>query len=273
MYVYFLLFSYISRILHTHKIQFSSGGHLKVLVADDYQPNRLLIGKIMAQWGIEPEIVSNGKDAVSLSEQYNYDLCILDINMPVMNGMEATREIRSGHRFLPILGVSGYANKNECLDIGMDDFLMKPYNIEVLHKKIYELTVKTVNIRYKEGCFELYKERPVDSEQLKELKELYKKGLTKLFLNDITHEFVVHKNVQDKIANDLIAKELELSVFLDRSKDKPKICHLHKSSLGITMRCLLPEEFEKLVKEEDKILQNSTEVTYKFKEDKEEYEN
>ena len=245
---------------------------MKVLVAEDYQPNRVLMGKIMAEWGYEPMIVSNGLEAVDLAQTYDYDLCILDINMPVMDGLEATSKIRQYPYYLPILGLSGYASKSECLEKGMDDFILKPYNLDVLHTKITELTVKTVNIQYNKGKFELYKERPVDSEHLKELRELHKKGLTKLILRDITHEFVVHKNVQNKIANDLIGKGLELTEFLDRSEDKPGICHLYKSSLGITMRCLLPEEFEKLVKEEDKILKNATEVTYKLKEDSEKYD-
>jgi len=154
----------------------------------------------------------------------------------------------------------------------MDDFLMKPYSLATLQAKINELTVKTANIQYNNGKLELLKERPVDSEHLKELRKLHKKGLTKLILRDIRHEFVVHKNVQNKIANDLIGKGLELTEFLDRSEEKPGICHLYKSSLGLTMRCVLPEEFDKLVKEEDKILKNATEVTYKLKENKTEYD-
>ena len=246
---------------------------MKILVAEDYHPNRVLIGKIMAQWGIDPMIVSNGREAVDMAEVYDYDLCIMDINMPEMDGIEATLRIRRCPTYLPILGLSGYASKTECLSKGMDDFLMKPYNLETLQSKINELTVKIVNIQYNNGKFELYKEKPVDSEHLKELRELDKQGLTKLILRDVRHEFVVHKNVQNKIANDLIGKGLELTEFLDRSEDKPGICHLYKSSLGITMRCLLPEEFDKLVKEEDKILKNATEVSYKLKEDKEGYKN
>ncbi len=245
---------------------------MKILVAEDYQPNRILMGKIMAKWGINPKIVSNGREAVDLAEKDTYDLCILDINMPVMGGLEATTKIRQHPYYLPILGLSGYASKSECLKRGMDDFLMKPYSLDTLQAKINELTVKTVRIQYNNGKIELLEESPVDSKHLKELRELHKRGLTKLILRDIRNEFVVHKNVQNKIANDLIGKGLELTKFLDRSEEKPGICHLYKSSLGLTMRCLLPEEFDKLVKEEDKILKNATEVSYKLKEDKTEYD-
>ena len=209
---------------------------MDILVAEDYQPNRILMGKIMAEWGFKPKIVSNGREAVDLAEGNAYDLCIMDINMPVMDGLEATKKIRQYPSYLPILGISGYANKSECLKTGMDDFLMKPYSLDTLQAKINELTVKTANIQYNNGKLELLKERPVDSEHLKELRKLHKKGLTKLILRDIRHEFVVHKNVQNKIAYDLIGKGLELTEFLDRSEEKPGICHLYKSSLGLTMR-------------------------------------
>jgi len=67
---------------------------MNILVAEDYQPNRILIGKIMVKWGFKPKIVSNGREAVDLAEGNAYDLCIMDINMPVMDGLEATKKIR-----------------------------------------------------------------------------------------------------------------------------------------------------------------------------------
>ncbi|MGI9535328.1 MAG: response regulator [Thermodesulfobacteriota bacterium] len=244
---------------------------MKILVAEDYQPNQKLIGRIMESWGIDPVIVSNGLEAVEEVRKNTYDLCIMDINMPVMDGFEATRIIRNNTRYFPIMGISGYERGFDCLNSGMDDFLMKPYKFDKIQEKVIELTVKTINIQYNNGKFEISKETPVDSNHLKELRELDKKGLTKLILRDIRQEFVVHKNVQNKITNDLIGKGLELTEFLDRSEDKPGICHLYKSNLYVTMRCLLPEEFEKLAREEDKILKNAKETSYKISEDKDEY--
>lgn len=77
-----------------------------------------------------------------------------------------------------------------------------------------------------------------------------KKGLTKLCIHGSGHEVVVDEKVQNKISYDLIGKKQELSEFLDRSEDKPGICHLYKSNFMVNTRYLLPEEFEELVKSE-----------------------
>jgi len=244
---------------------------MKILVADDYKPSQELMEVVMKNWGIEPVIVSNGHEAVERAKENSFDLCLMDIDMPVMDGFEATKIIRSNMNYFPIMGLSGSARKVECLLTGMDDFLLKPYKLNKLYEKINELTVKTVNIQYNNCDITITKETPVDAEHLKELRELDKKGLTKLILRDIRHEFVVHKNVQNKIANDLIGKGLELTEFIDRSEDRPGVCHLYKSNLCVTMRYVLPEEYKKLVTEEDKILKTATEPSYTLSEDKADY--
>ena len=246
---------------------------MNILIAEDYIPNQNLLKTMMKDWNLSSDLVSNGQEAVEQAKKNIYDLCLMDINMPIMDGFEATKRIREENSFFPILGISGEKYYNECLEIGMDDFLRKPFSPDSLLKMINELTVKSLNIQYNNSKIEIAKEMPVDSEHLKKLRELDKKGLTKLILRDMNHEFIVHKNVQNKIAHDLVGKGLELTEFLDRSQEKPGLCHLYKSNLYITMRCLLPDEFEKLVAEEDKLLQNATEVTSKkLEEDKSEYE-
>jgi len=71
----------------------------------------------------------------------------------------------------------------------------------------------------------------------------------------------------------LIGNGLEPAQFLDRSEEKPCICHLYNSNIEITLKYLLPEEYYKMVKEEDEILKNPIEITYKLKGDKTEYKN
>lgn len=244
---------------------------MKVLIAEDNIVNQSLLVTFMEKWEIEPIAVSNGRDAVEISQKELFDLCIMDIRMPILDGLQATKIIRERPKYLPIIGISGNYIKNECIECGMDDFLPKPYHLDELRKKISELTVKCTNIQYNNDEISISKETPVDSDHLKELMELDKKGLTKLILRDLNHEFIVHKNVQNKIANDLIGKGLELTEFLDRSEKKPGICHLYKSNLSVTMRCLLPEEYDKYLIEEDNILKNHTEPSYKLSEEDTEY--
>jgi hypothetical protein len=71
----------------------------------------------------------------------------------------------------------------------------------------------------------------MNSDELSELRELNKKGLTKFSLVDTNHKFIVHKNIQNKISYDLIAKKKQLSEFWDRSPDDPGIVHLYAANL------------------------------------------
>ncbi len=95
---------------------------------------------------------------------------------------------------------------------------------------------------------------PVDSEHLNELKKLREKGLTKLSIRGNSCEVIVDERVQNKISHDLIGKKQELSEFLDRSEDKPGICHLYKSNFMLNTKYLLPDEFEKYKAIEEKSL-------------------
>ncbi len=93
----------------------------------------------------------------------------------------------------------------------------------------------------------------MDSEELKELNELKKKGLTKLKLVGTEYTFVVHKNIQNKISYDLIGEGKGLSEFIDRSENEPGRCHLYKTNLYVTKDLFIPEELNEAIIEEDKI--------------------
>lgn len=126
------------------------------------------------------------------------------------------------------------------------------------YDKIRELTVKTISVHKERNHIVLKKEMPVDAEELRELRELDKKGLTKFSLIDTGYKFVVHKNIQNKISHDFIAKGKKLSEFLDRSTDDPGIIHLYESNLHANKRHILPELLEQLVQKEDKEMNEYT---------------
>ena len=88
-------------------------------------------------------------------------------------------------------------------------------------------------IYFKEDSVKIGKEMPMDQQHAQELRELAKKSLCKMTLKGQNITLIVHKNVPNKITHDFIEKELEISTFLDRSKDLPGECHLYKSS-GLT---------------------------------------
>ena len=243
--------------------------NMKILIAEDDSVLQTIAGKLMNRWGFEFDMASNGQEAVDQAKinEGEYDLCLMDIDMPIMNGFKATKIIRRKLKYFPIMALTGNLQaKQKYLEKGMDDFLGKPYSFDNLHQKINELTVKSVKISKENNQISLRKETPMDSEHNKELRELAKQNLCKMTLKGHDVTVIVHKNVPNKIAHDFIEKELDISIFLDRNRANPGECHLYKSN------CLTPiihfdEDLynEKLMKEDEEIKQYGKMVLKKKK--------
>ncbi len=118
---------------------------LKVLVVEDNSMNQKLISKILEIWGCQFEVAHNGKMAIAASEVNDYDLILMDIHMPEMDGVEATRLIRSNpdnpNRLSPIIALTATAlleEKKRALDVGMNDFLTKPFSPAMLENCLFK---------------------------------------------------------------------------------------------------------------------------------------
>ncbi len=105
----------------------------KVLLAEDEPISRILIETLLEQAGLEIDVVENGKQAVEKAAAGDYQAILMDVQMPVMDGLEATREIRNHERqhggHLPIVALTAHAmhgDREKCLQAGMDDYLTKP---------------------------------------------------------------------------------------------------------------------------------------------------
>jgi len=108
----------------------------RMLLAEDNPINQQLALIILKKMGYNPDIAENGKEVLQKLEQQPYDLILMDIQMPEMDGLEATRMIRSGNSQQPvIIAMTANATRQDretCLSEGMDDYLSKPVNIEEL---------------------------------------------------------------------------------------------------------------------------------------------
>ena len=226
---------------------------MKILIAEDEAMNQTLAGSLMNHWGFDFDMASNGREAVEKARVRNgeYDLCLMDIDMPVMNGLEATKVIRENLKYFPIMALSGnHMLQPKAIETGMDDFLDKPYSVKALYKKIKELTVKALKLSCTQSKVVLKKETPMDADQLKELMELDKKDLALLVIESGQQKFVVHKNIQNKMSHVLIGEEKELFEFLDRGEN-PANCHLYKCNMQTNRLLLTREQFEERLKEEN----------------------
>jgi len=116
--------------------------HARVLVADDNPVNQQLTLALLRRAGHTAEAVSNGEEAVEAVSSRSYDLVLMDVQMPVMDGLTATRVIRrlSGAAArIPIIALTANAMQGDdavCLDAGMDDYLSKPINARKLAESV-----------------------------------------------------------------------------------------------------------------------------------------
>ena len=120
----------------------------QVLVAEDNPVNRTVIQKLLERAGHSCHLVDNGDEALDAMELQEFDVVILDMNMPVMNGIDATRAMRAlaaPGRHMPIIMLSADVTgetKREATDAGVDQFLPKPIQIDVLLTHLNQLVAR-----------------------------------------------------------------------------------------------------------------------------------
>jgi CheY-like chemotaxis protein len=116
----------------------------KILIVEDNQDIIYIHRRIVQYLGYDSIVAGDGKEAVEMATSQVPDLILMDIMLPEMDGLEATRQIRKNPKthFIPILAVTAKTtleDKNECLQSGCDDFIAKPFLAEELCSRIEKL--------------------------------------------------------------------------------------------------------------------------------------
>ncbi len=132
----------------------------RILLAEDNPLNQLVTKKLITDWGASIDIASHGREAIDKLRSGSYDLVLMDLQMPEMNGLEATRVIRSTSGLnlqIPIIAMTANAfsgANDECIQAGMNDYVPKPIEITNLYRKIvHYLTPNTdTNIHVSESA-------------------------------------------------------------------------------------------------------------------------
>ena len=133
----------------TEKIEIETGfKNIKVLVVEDMPLNQLLMKTLLDDFGFERDIAENGLIAVEKLQSEAYDVVLMDLQMPVMNGFEATEFIRNTlNSTIPIIALTAdvtTVDLAKCRAVGMDDYIAKPVDEQVLYNKIVSLVKKPV---------------------------------------------------------------------------------------------------------------------------------
>jgi len=119
---------------------------LRVLLAEDNPVNQTLAMRILERLGHKAQVANNGKEALERAQEEEFDVILMDVQMPEMDGLEATmaiREAEAGSRkHVPIVAMTAHAMKGDrekCLDAGMDGYLSKPIRVDELKKVMSEI--------------------------------------------------------------------------------------------------------------------------------------
>ncbi|MBO9594199.1 MAG: response regulator [Niabella sp.] len=112
----------------------------RILVVEDNEMNRLLLAQLLKDWRLECDMATHGKEAVRLLQQQRYDLVLMDIQMPEMDGYTTTAVIRNEmHLAMPVIAMTADAltsQKEKCLQAGMDDYISKPLDAAALYRML-----------------------------------------------------------------------------------------------------------------------------------------
>lgn len=119
---------------------------LRILVAEDNKVNQLVVERLLSRLGVHTRIVSDGAEALEALEHETYDLVLMDRHMPKLDGLEATRRIRSLQGTTgqtPVIALTASVtsvDRTACLEAGMNDLLPKPIEIATLERALRKYT-------------------------------------------------------------------------------------------------------------------------------------
>jgi CheY-like chemotaxis protein len=125
------------------KVDFSK---LSALIVEDNKVNAAILSAFLNKLKIKTEVAVDGKAGLDMFSKGNFNIIFMDVQMPVMNGLESTKLIRNieiGKDYkVPIIGFTANAKKQECLDAGMDAFIQKPVTKEIVLETIMGVFLK-----------------------------------------------------------------------------------------------------------------------------------
>jgi len=239
--------------------------HFKpILIVEDMETNLIVAEALIGKQGYKTDSAKNGLEAVQKHKEYRYGLILMDCQMPVMDGLEATRLIRDNEKQLktdhvPIIAMTGNAfesDKKKCFEAGMDDFISKPIDPDLLAQKIRSNLKNTAPITKKdppekpkeekitidiktESSPELLSDAGVQTDQCFNKEDLFErfgndKNLIELVLNSFLQEApgLIEKIEQAINENDLEGVQLS-SHALKGSAANLSADLLRKAALGM----------------------------------------
>lgn len=136
-----------NRIKQKLSVEFSKEHPLRILIAEDNPINQQLVVRVLGKLGFTPDVVENGHGVLESLESSTYDVIFMDVQMPGMDGIEATKKIRQQHLNIQPVIIAMTANVMQgdeaaCIEAGMDDYLSKPIRLDDLISRLEKWSLK-----------------------------------------------------------------------------------------------------------------------------------
>ena len=116
---------------------------MRILLAEDNEVNQMVALKMLEKIGYQADVAANGQEVLQALERQDYDLILMDVQMPEMDGLETSKKIRKQWPNGPkIIAMTAYAlegDREKCLDAGMDDYISKPVRLEELQSRLNQI--------------------------------------------------------------------------------------------------------------------------------------
>ncbi len=169
----------------------------KILLVEDNETNQAVALSMLKKFGLKADSAGNGAEALKILKKTPYDLVLMDLQMPIMDGMEATKLIRSSDSHLlnkdvPIIAMTAHALKGYqevCFEAGMNDYLTKPVSMKALHnvlKKWLDLQEKTDflhDLKSNEDISQIFNQKALINKMMGDIES--SKEIIKVFIEDI----------------------------------------------------------------------------------------
>lgn len=187
-----------------HSVVLQRTGETRILIVDDLLPNRTITRIILSENGYEYKEAEDGLEALSVMENYDPDVILMDINMPVMDGIEAMLKIRARdwkYKNMPIIAVTAgaFGGRKELIEQGFSDYLQKPFKESDLLELINKHLEKSIS-KYFEDEVEAEKEIELTSEKIADFIHDLDLNTSRSILNIIENQYL-EKLTEDYFIN------------------------------------------------------------------------
>lgn len=218
----------------------------KTLLVEDNPMNQFFAQKLLEGWAMKVDIANNGKEGVEMFNRKQYDCILMDIQMPEMDGIQATKIIRETNKYIPIIALTALSVEEEANNfrsVGMNDFITKPYEAEYLKKKLMEYML-------------IYQSGPIVSQKSNQLIE------EQVYNNSLLTQMMKGNQVQIRQIEQLfvnqveeVLKQMHQYFLLENWKEIGLLAHKLKASIDMLQITNLKQVIRKL----ESIEKNKTE--------------